>query len=189
MHEGAVACLVRFQMNRFSFLRLSGAGLTGALFSSCTSAPVSGVPVAWPPAKFTSVRAFVYDCDADKSISFFQKNGATHRGLINGAGALLTESQTRRLLPALTTETVRKHRTACYIPHHAFLFYDAAGHVVAHTEICFTCTLQRSSPAGLPEHINFQAVWDILLELGVPCGAGSQFYKDLYKEKQARRPG
>ena len=161
--------------------------MAGAFLSSCASAPVSGVPVAWPPAKFASVRAFVYDCDADKTVSFFQKDGATHRGVINGQGALLSETQVRRLMPALTTETVRKHRTACYLPHHAFLFYDAAGRVVAHTEICFTCTIQRSSPVGLPEHINFQAVWDLLRELGVPCGAGSQFYKDLYKEQQTGR--
>ena len=173
-------------MNRSSFLRLSGASLIGALFSSCASAPVSGVPVAWPPAKFASVRAFVYDCDADKSVGFFQKSGATHRGIINGQGALLTDAQVQRLMPALTTETVRKHRTACYLPHHAFLFYDAAGRAVAHTEICFTCTIQRSAPEGLPEHINFQAVWDLLRELEVPCGEGSQFSKDLFKAQQAR---
>ena len=174
-------------MNRESFLRLSATGLLGAVLSSCASAPVSGVPVAWPPAKFASIRAFVYDCDADRSVGFFQKDGSMAKGIINGPGALLTEDQVKRLMPALTTETVRKHRTACYLPHHAFLFYNAAGQVVAHTEICFTCTIQRSSPAGLPEHINFQAVWDILREAGVPCGDGSQFYKDLFKQLQAGR--
>ena len=174
-------------MNRQSFLRLTGTGLMGAVLSSCATAPVSSVPVVWPTRKFATVRAFVYDCDADKSVSFFQKNGAVHRGVINGPGVLLTEAQVQRLMPALTTDTVRQHRTACYLPHHAFLFYDASGHVMAHSEICFTCTIQRSSPAGLPEHINFQAVWDILREAGVPCGDGSQFYKDLFKELQAGR--
>lgn len=174
-------------MNRESFLRLCATGLLGAVLSSCASAPVSGVPVAWPPAKFATVRAFVYDCDADQSKGFFQKDGRPARGIINGPGALLTDSQVKRLMPALTTETVRQHRTACYLPHHAFVFYDAAGRVVAHTEICFTCTIQRSFPAGLPEHINFQAGWDILREAGVPCGDGSQFYRDLFKEIQAGR--
>ncbi len=174
-------------MNRESFLRLSGTAFAATLLFSCASAPVSGVPVAWPPASFTTVRAFVYDCDADRSVSFFQKDGSLHRGIINAPGALLTEAQVKRLLPALTTATARKHRTACYLPHHAFLFYDAAGRVVAHTEICFSCTIQRSSPAGLPEHINFQAVWDILREAGVPCGSGSQFYRDLFKQLQAGR--
>lgn len=174
-------------MNRESFLRLGGACLAGALLSSCASAPVSGTPVAWPPVPFATVRAFVYDCDADRSVNFFQKDGSRHRGIINGPGVLLTESQVQRLMPALTTATVRKHRTACYLPHHAFLFYDAAGRVVAHTEICFTCTIQRSFPAGLPEHINFQAVWDLLREAGVPCGDGSQFYRDLFKQIKAGR--
>ena len=171
-------------MTRQSFLHLTGTGLLGAVLSSCATAPVSSVPVVWPTRKSATVRAFVYDCDAD---SFFQKNGSVHRGVINGPGVLLTEAQVQRLMPALTTPTPRQHRTACYLPHHAFLFYDASGHVVAHSEICFTCTIQRSSPAGLPEHINFQAVWDILREADVPCGDGSQFYKDLFKELQAGR--
>ncbi len=167
-------------MNRYTFLRLSGACLAGAALSSCVSAPVSSDPVDWP-VKFASVRAFVYDCRADRSVGFFQKDGSRHRGVINGAGALLTKTQVQRLMPALTTATVRLHRTACYLPHHAFLFYDEAGRVVAHSEICFTCTIQRSSPEGLPEHINFQTVWDILREAGVPCGEGSRFYEDLFK--------
>lgn len=174
-------------MNRLSFLRFTGAGLAGAVLSSCASAPVSGIPVAWPPAKFSTVRAFVYDCDADDTKGFFQKNGAVAKGVINGPGALLSPAQVQRLLPALTTETPRKNHTACYLPHHAFVFYDAAGRVVAHAEICFNCTIQRSFPAGLPGHINFQAVWDLLRELGVPCGDGSQFYRDLYKSAKAGR--
>ena len=107
-----------------------------------------------------------------------------HRGILNGPGVLLTDAQVQRLMPALTTPTVRPHRTACYLPHHAFLFYDKAGRVIAHTEICFTCAVQRSSPVGLPDHINYQTVWDILREAGVPCGAGSQFYEDLFKARR-----
>ena len=174
-------------MNRLSFLRLASASLAGALLVSCTTAPVSSVPAAWPPAAYSTVRAFVYDCDADRTVAFFQKDGSISRGVINAPGALLTPDQVKRLMPALTTATPRQHRTACFIPHHALVFYNAAGQVVAHTEVCFTCTLQRSSPAGLPEHIDFQTVWDILREAGVPCGDGSQFYKDLYKARQAGR--
>ena len=174
-------------MNRSSFFRLAGGSLAAAALSSCASAPVSGTSAAWPPARFARVRAFVYDCDADATRYFFQKNGAMARGIINGPGVLLTSSQVQRLMPALTTETPRNHRTACFLPHHAFVFYDAAGRVVAHTEVCFTCTIQQSFPAGLPGHIHFQSVWDILREAGVPCGDGSQFYKDLFKAKQAGR--
>lgn len=174
-------------MNRHSFLRLTGAGLMGAVLSSCASAPVSSVPVAWPPARFSTVRAFVYDCDADQSVGFFQKDGRVAKGVINGPGVVLSDAQVRRLMPALTTPAKRKNHSACFIPHHAFVFYDAAGRVVAHTEICFNCSAQKSYPAGLPDSINYQAVWDLLRELGVPCGDGSQFYKDLYKNLQAGR--
>ncbi len=174
-------------MNRSSFLRLSGAGLTGALFSSCASTPLSGVPVVWPTAAFSSVRVFAYDCDADETVGFFQKNGSRAKGVINHPGQLLTAAQVKLLLPALTTETRRKNHTACFIPHHAVVFYNASGQVVAHTEICFNCSVQRSYPSGLPESIHYQSVWDLFRELGVPCGDGSQFYKDLYKAQQAGR--
>ena len=79
------------------------------------------------PVKFASVRAFVYDCRADRSVGFFQKDGTRHRGVINGPGALLTKTQVQRLMPALTTATARQHRTACYHPHHAFLFTTKLG--------------------------------------------------------------
>jgi hypothetical protein len=174
-------------MNRFSLLRLMGACVAGLWLGACATPPVSGVPVRWPAASFASVRAFAYDCDADESRHFFQKNGAVHRGILNGQGVLLSEEQVKRVVAALTLETPRQHRTACFLPHHSFVFYDAAGQVVAHTEVCFTCTIQQSTPKGLPEHINFQAVWDVLREMGVPCGDGSQFYKDLYKAQQAGR--
>lgn len=175
-------------MRRKTFLHLTASCLSGAALSSCvssTTAPVTGIPVVWPGRSFSSVRAFVYDCDADKSVSFFQKDGRQHLGVI-GTGTVLTPDQTRRLLATLTMATPRRNHTACYVPHHAFVFYDASGQPVAHAEVCFNCTLLKSSPAGLPPHVDFPALWALLQEAGVPVGPGRQFYKDLRKARENR---
>lgn len=172
-------------MTRSHFLHGSGAALASALLASCSTPGPAGPPVSWPNRAFSQVRAFVYYCGADKSVHFFQEDGSLHAGILNPGGTLLTSAQVQRLMPALTTPTPRRHRTACYLPHHAFLFYNNRGDVVAHTEICFTCTIQRSSPEGLPEHINFQSVWDILGEAGVARGEGTAFYKALYRETRS----
>lgn len=175
------------QMNRKTFLQITGTCLAGAALPSCaTPGPEAGQRVSWPGVRFVRVRAFVYDCDVDKTVGFLQKEGRICRGVINGPGVVLTSSQVNRLLSTLTMSTKRKGRTACFVPHHAFVFYDAADHVVAHAEICFNCTTLRSYPAGLPEHIDFPAIWSLLMEAGVPVGPGSQFYKDLYQSGQPR---
>lgn len=177
-------------MLRQTFLQLTAAGLTGAVLASCaspTTSPVTGGPVVWPGRSFSSVRAFVYDCDADKSVSFFQKDGRQHQGVI-GAGTVLTAAQTRRLLATLTMATPRRNHTACYVPHHAFVFYDASAQPVAHAEVCFNCTLLKSSPAGLPPHVDFPALWALLQEARVPVGPGRQIYKDLRKAQASPAP-
>lgn len=174
-------------MHRHTFLKLTAASLTGAVLPSCvssTTAPVTGVPVVWPGRIFASVKAFVYDCDADKSVSFFQADGRQHQGVI-GSGVTLNPAQVRRLLGTLTLATPRQHRTACYVPHHAFVFYDSAGQPVAHAEVCFNCTLVKSTPAGLPPNVDFAALWDLLQESGVPTGPGRQFYKDLRRTQES----
>lgn len=174
-------------MNRQHFLRLAAPSLAAALLPSCAAPAPAIPPKNWPPTPFATVRAVVYDCDADHSVSYFQKDGRPHRGTINGPGALLSPAQVRTLLPILSTPSPRPHRSACYLPHHAFLFCDPSGRVVAHSEICFNCSVQRSSPDGLPAHINFQALWNLLRELGVPCGDGSQFYRDLFQASAPQR--
>ena len=168
-------------MNRLSILRLLAALAACLGFVSCAGTPSPAQSAAWPNRPFSSVRAFVYDCDADKSVDFIQSNGQVSKGVINGQGALLTADQVTRLMPVLTTATPRNGRTACFVPHHAFVFYDANGQRVANVDVCFTCALMKSHPEGLPKHVNYPALWAILEEAKVPLGHGSKFYQDLFR--------
>ncbi len=167
-------------MNRKSFLQLFCCLLMGATLVSCAGTN-SQSAANWPGKKFTTVRAFVYDCDADKTVGFFQKDGKVSKGVINGTGAALNAGQVTQLMKTLTTPTPRQAHTACFIPHHAFVFYGADGGVVGHVEVCFTCDIHRSFPAGLPKHVNMTELWNLLGELDVARGEGRKFYQDLYK--------
>ncbi|MES2708182.1 MAG: hypothetical protein V4726_16430 [Verrucomicrobiota bacterium] len=174
-------------MNRHTFLQLTAAGLTGGVLASCASpGSRAAQPAAWPPQPFTRARAFVYDCDADQSVGFFQKDGRQSRGVI-GDGVTLNPAQVKRLLAALTMPVPRRGRTACFVPHHAFVFYNAEDQAVAHAEICFNCRTLKSFPAGLPSCVDFPALWTLLQEAGVPVGPGSQFYRDLRRARQPSR--
>jgi len=180
-------------MTRLSLLALGAAALATTLLSSCVSTksqpgPAAGSPaVTWPTMPYATVRAFAYDCDADVTRDFIQPGGRIAKGVLNPPGALLTRAQMQQLQKAITVPQEKSLRTPCYAPHHAFVFYDAAGNRVAHLEICFMCNKHRAYPAGLPAFIDMQTLADIIYENGVPYGKGRDYYSDLYKQKHAGR--
>lgn len=175
-------------MNRTTFL-LSLCALPAALTSCTTSPEASGNP-AWPGLPFKTVRAFVYDCEAEhNNMSFFKKDGSMHQGVINAPGALLSATQVQTLLKAVTTYSPKDKYKACYVPHHAFVFYDDAGRPVAHLEVCFTCRRTKASPAGIAESFDYSILWNLLHELGVPAERGPYFYRELYRRKSAGHAG
>ena len=150
-------------MNRRSFSRLA---LTSAAASFGCRAVPSVAPATWPGVPFDAVHAFVYACEADRDKSFLRPDGSLHPGILNGSGVLLSRGQTNRLLAAGRRQVKPKGHTACYVPHHAFLF-SSAGKPVACMEICFTCHRHQSIPGGLPQDMDYDALWTILHELGV----------------------
>lgn len=172
-------------MNRLTFLRAFGAVAAGASLPGCLTlhGTHDSVPPYWPTKPFARVRGFAYACEVGKNVSFFQKDGSIHPGLLNGPGVVLSNDQADRLLKALTTPTPRQGRTACYVPHHAFVFYDKADRPIAHVEICFTCRHSRFSPGGLPSHFDYQALWQLVHELGIPADTTPKYYHKLFKLK------
>jgi len=173
-------------MTRLSLCKLLGSTFALTLLASCASTksqpgPAYGSPpVVWPKQPYTSVRAFAYHCDADVSRAFMQPGMRYAKGVLNAPGAELSPTQVRRLQTAITVPQTESMRTPCYAPHHAFVFYDAAGKPVAHLEICFMCNKHRAFPSGLPAYIDMQTLATIIKELGVPLGQGRDFYKDIY---------
>lgn len=159
---------------------LLGASLVScsSLSSSTTNSPVAG---NWPGAAYSTVKAYVYDCDADSSVAFVQKGGRETKGVINKGGAVLSSAQVAKLMNIMKTPTPKESRTACFIPHHAFVFYAADGSIVGRIEVCFTCDIHREYPKGLAKHVNMQELWNLLGELDVALGHGRKFYQDLYR--------
>lgn len=173
-------------MKRSSFLASLTASAAALAFSSCATTPGPGsaapaTAASWPPADFKTVRAFVYDCEAERSVGFWHADGTMHKGVLNAPGTVLTKDQTRRLLAAIRTATPKKGRTICYVPHHAFVFCNAASQPVATLEVCFTCNKYIATPAGLPDHFDLGPLWGILHELKVPAEATKGYYRGLYK--------
>lgn len=153
--------------------------------ASCTSyfgvgarpTPAPGTKVSWPGVAYQEVRAYCYDYTAEKSGSFFVE-GRMHRGVMDPKGVKLSAEQTQRLVAALTVSHDKQSRTPCYKPHHAFVFYDAAGKPAAVFEMCFGCNKFVETPDGLPEYVDTPALWNLCRELGLPLGEGNAFYTE-----------
>lgn len=165
--------------------------LLGALsLSSCASytkvfapaSPAPGTKVDWPNVTYTEVRAYCYDYTAEKASSFFI-NGRMHAGVKDAAGVKLSPVQTQRLLAALTISQDKQKRAVCYKPHHAFVFYNAAGKPAAVFEMCFGCNKFIATPGGVPEYIDYNALVKLTQELGLPFGNGNDFYTEACRKK------
>jgi hypothetical protein len=107
-----------------------------------------------------------------------------HHGVLDPKGVKLDADQVQRLVKAITVSQPKSRRTPCYAPHHAFVFYDAQGNVVSWFEMCFGCNQQRSYPAGTPEYVDREALWQIAGELKLPLGKGNKFYTDACRVRQ-----
>lgn len=140
--------------------------------------PAPGMQVqGWPGKPFAYVKAFCYDYTAEKERSFFV-DGRMHTGVMDPNGVKLTPAQVVKLMNAITVSHGKQDRTPCYKPHHAFVFYDAKGQVVAVFEMCFGCNKFRETPDGLPEYVDTPALQLLVQELGLPFGVGNAFYTE-----------
>jgi hypothetical protein len=173
-------------------MRIIFSALMVACLTSCSNyrevfappSPAVGTKVNWPRAPFAEVRGYCYDYTAEKEESFFI-NGRMHQGVMDPRGVKLSADQTRRLMRAITVSQDKQERTPCYKPHHAFVFYDSAGKVVALLEMCFGCNKWVETPDGLPEYIDKDALWALCQELGLPTGVGNPFYTEACRRGRA----
>ncbi len=170
-------------MTRERFLFLCALALPACFGVGCVSPAASGTG-SWPgQVSFTTVRGFTYACEADRDPTFVRANGELHPGNLTPGGVRLSAEQVRRLMTALNTPTPMKGRTACYVPHHAFVLYDAADRPVASVDVCFTCHHSKSRTRGLPSHFDYGALWQLVHELGLPADTTPGYYRRLWEEK------
>ncbi len=141
------------------------------------ASPAVGTRVNWPGVPFAEVRGYCYDYTAEFSRHFFV-NGRMHKGVMDPKGVKLTKAQTKRLLDDIAVSQPKAYAGGCYKPHHAYVFYDAAGKSVGVFEMCFACNEYVATPDGLPRYINRTDLWQLTREIGLPVGTGNQFYTD-----------
>lgn len=160
-------------------LLMSAAGCALVL-SSCQSppSPAPGARVDWPGVQFSSVRAYCYDYTAERRSSFWAE-GRMHKGVMNPEGVLLSPAQVKRLLASITVSQPEQPRSSCYKPHHAFMFFDAGGRVVAVFEMCFGCNQFIAMPPGVPVYIDTTDLYRLTHQLGLPLGTGDKFYSEV----------
>ena len=118
----------------------------------------------WPGVKFTEVRAFYYN-DAGAFDIPILKNGRLNPGVENPEGNLLSKEQADRLLQILNTKRFEATEPGCFVPRHAFVFFDEQKHAVATYEVCIHCHSQLGSPAGLAPVTDFDAIVALIDEL------------------------
>jgi hypothetical protein len=154
-----------------------------AVLTNCSSPAPVGSPVTWPKQSFSTVKAYAYHCDAEPGRDFIQTSGRYHIGILKPGPVELSPDQVQRLLAAITVPQAKSRRTPCYVPHHAFVFFDAKGRRVANLDICFTCNKFRAFPEGVVEYPDMHRLYALVQELGLPTGTGKYFYRDLYEQQ------
>lgn len=177
-----------------SLLRLAVVTVTALSLSSCEHYmhrfagpnPAPGTRVNWPGVAFDEVRAYCYDYTAEHTSTFYNLQTAhMHRGVMDPHGVKMTKDQIARLMDGITISQPKGDRTACYAPHHAFMFFNK-GRPVAVFEMCFGCNRQTSFPAGTPEYVNRESLYYLTRELGLPLGVGNPFYTNACRAGRVR---
>jgi hypothetical protein len=146
----------------------------------------------WPGVAFTEVRAYAWKpSKTDDAEALILEDKSFVPGVINPEGAFLTPEEVKQLFAAITGRHQGYFGLTCYLPHNAFVFYDAAKKPVAFYEVCFTCLGHRAEPRkGLAANINFPALAAIFAAHKLPFGSGKdaaefkkRFDSSLIKEE------
>ncbi len=104
---------------------------------------------AFPGKPFSAVRAFVMNEDVTgppPCLVAVDAKGTLCKS-VRGPGRVLTPSQAATLQSTLNAPTsFGEPESKCFIPHHAFVYYDAHGQVVGQAAVCFMCDAVRGEP-------------------------------------------
>lgn len=143
--------------------------LGGCHHLDATSGPQVSAHFDWGFLKFSEVRAFRINwSDEDAFDGLVGEKNKLNPTRFPTDGVLLTSLQVERLQEAVTGAHSEHLVAACYNPHHSFAFYDSAGQIVGHIDICFLCWNYRSNPPGFAKTWNLAELSGLLTELGIP---------------------
>lgn len=139
---------------------------------------------AWPPKHYTEVRAFLYNLDNNSSLACVT-NGQLDASMTDTNGVRLSDMQVARLFTAITGKHPEIARAQCYVPHHAYIFYDQQHQIVGWVELCFGCLRYKASSPDAPPAFDLPALADLTRELGLPILKDDKDYQAL-KEKDTK---
>jgi hypothetical protein len=143
----------------------------------------------WPGVPFNEVRAYAWPADTDTE-TVVLPDKSLMPGVLNKNGALLTRDQVKRLRAAVTGKHADHPVAACYVPHNAFVFYDARRKPVAFVEVCFACLGYRAEPKATAENFDLLALAAIFSEHRLPMGEHRDFksFKKAFRAIVNDRP-
>ena len=130
----------------------------------CVSCSSNG---AWPPEHYTEVRAFLYNLDSHDSLPCVT-DGRLDVSVVGTNGVRLTHAQISRFLAAVTGKHPKHEVAGCYVPHHAYVFYDQKHRIIGWAELCFGCLNYRASSRSAPAVFDIFTLQDLTVELGLP---------------------
>lgn len=152
----------------------------------CAAAHAGEKRKLWPAEAFARVEAYCYDYTQDRrgtSITF--PDGTLHRGVIVSRTVKLDDAQILKLRKLLTEESEEEFgEVDCYDPHHAFVFYDVEGKVMASVDICFLCEDHMARPKGTAKNADLIALEKFCRDLGLPMLENPAAYTKLFKKEQ-----
>lgn len=128
----------------------------------------------WPGNDFVEVRAYAWPIESmenQKGEYVILEDMSLKPGAVNKDGTILSADQVRRLLLAVTGEHKDHPIASCYMPHNAFVFYNAERKPVAFVEICFDCLSERIGPKGAARRADLPALASLFVELNLPVGS------------------
>jgi len=124
----------------------------------------------WPSATFTEVRAYAWP-DDQNTTAVIMPDRSLKPGVINKEGALLTAKEVQQLRAAVTGKHPEYPVAACYLPHNAFVFYDADKKPVASVELCFGCRGFRIQPKNAIRNLDWLSLAAIFDAHHLPMGS------------------
>ena len=150
--------------------------LTALLLASPT---LAGGLEPFPGVNYSSVKAFYFNAKIGRPecMTPLNKDGSLCSS-VEGPGKLLSNKQTAQLFKILNEPASFQHFFAkCFIPHHAFVLYNAKGKAVAQVSICFECdrvSIEPSQPKSRSlSQQGYRQLQTLCKELGLKACTGS----------------
>jgi hypothetical protein len=152
-------------------------------------APASKGGISWPGVKYDKVVAYYFTAKPEAH----EFSVMSERGLLEPELAAhkakekkMSPAEVDRLLKATFSfaPEYRWPKSACYNPHHVFVFYDKGGKAVAAYEICLECLgcIFWPEPKEKIEAVDYIGISKLLGGLGL--GPGGNTNKDTEDLKQ-----